>query len=175
MSILKFKIRLLNKNRAFGLIEVMIAATILALGLLGVASIQSRSINSTKEFTIRENAIKFINNIIGFIYVMNDDEFGTLFSSSNNNCLNNYCSRSDFLQNIFTQWKASIQNALPNGKGCFCVVPATANNTTVKIRAAIKWTNLSGVSKTEYVDNIFFIKNFTVNNANYCSSNICNF
>lgn len=144
---------------AFGLIEIMIASTLLSIGLLGAASIQSQSLNITTDSSLRETAIRMINQLSNFILTMentvDNPELQTMISASSTDtaCNNpNDCSPGNFYASLLAGWRSSVKLLL-NGQGCLCLNASTGPDINPSIRVAIQWINLSGAVRQEFIDN----------------------
>lgn len=157
----------LSKDRAFGLLEVMISAMILSISLLGIASIQSRVINITVEAGRTETAYRMLRQLSNTANSMRSSFLFNLVSTAPapaaSACYavppNITCTPGDFYQAMVQEWKLTVGQVFPMGAGCTCAVTGIANNKptasppTATLRFAIKWTALSGVVSTVYVDN----------------------
>lgn len=151
---------------AFGLLEVMISAMILSISLLGVASLQSRVMNVSIEASRKETAYRMLRQLINFA-VTADSSFLINFIStpatppatdicySNAPAISPSCPPDVFYQTMVREWKDMIAQVLPSGLGCSCVVNnnSTAMPASVTVRFAIKWTALSGLNSTAFMDN----------------------
>ena len=156
-----------RKITAFGLLEVMISAMILSISLLGVASLQSRVMNVSIEASRKETAYRMLRQIINFS-VTADPSFLIDFISTpgtppaTDTCyktsapaMSPLCTPDVFYQTMVREWKDIIAQILPAGLGCSCVVNnnSTAMPASVTVRFAVKWTALSGVTSTAFMDN----------------------
>ena len=140
---------------AFGLIEIMIAATLLSIGLLGAASIQSQSLNITMESSLKETASTMTNQLSDFIMNADNSELQKMISSVSSTevsstddtaCNNTACTSDNFYAVLLAGWRKSVNLLLPNGKVCLC---STSSST---IRIAIQWVNLSGADRQHFFD-----------------------
>ena len=156
------------KTRGFGLIEVMISAMVLSIALLGIASIQSRSMALMIETNRQEVAAGMRAQIYLFALRANQDGLVHNFaparwdSSIDGNSLdlcrvepNNFnddlgnCSPNQFYQNLVFQWQNNLSQILPSGRGCVCFDTrgvSSTNFSTTPIRIVINtgWVNLAG-------------------------------
>lgn len=148
----------------FGLIEVMIAASILAIGLLGAASIQSQSLNVTRDSGSQEISTRMLNGLSNFILIMQVSEIqsmllntstfsSTRILSTQCNFPSNCTTPSDLYASLFSGWRVAVNNLLPNGLGCVCHYTISANGITdTFIRVAVAWKNLSGADRQDSLD-----------------------
>lgn len=168
-----------KKSHGFGLIEVMIAASILTVSLLGVAAIQSRAINASNQASVRETAVRLLSQISTFIINMESNELSSLFSTATQDCIKYNstalsCTRNQLFTAITNNWKNNISRILPGGEGCFCIVGSTSSSapSIIFVRSAVRWTDLSGVRTTNAIDSKFF--GSAPSNANACPSSDAN-
>lgn len=61
---LSLKNRLLSEQTGFTLVEVLVAMVILAIGLLGVAGLQTRSLSGNQGALYRSQAVLYANDVI---------------------------------------------------------------------------------------------------------------
>lgn len=155
-----------RKITAFGLLEVMISAMILSISLLGVASLQSRVVNLSIEASRKETAYRMLRQLINFS-VTAEPAFLINFISTpgtppatstcyaNAPAINPSCTTDVFYQTMVREWKDIVAQIFPSGLGCSCVVNnnSTAMPASVTVRFAIKWTALSGITSTVFMDN----------------------
>lgn len=159
---------------AFGLIEVMIASSLLAIVLLSAASIQSQSLNLIRSSSLRATAINMINQLSNFILIMNNEEIENmsqlLLSMNIKNCASNTNIPNQLAQSIncvqpielyayvYRTWQNSVNtlfsihnvvNVNAQLGGLLCKVTINNNN---KLRIIIKWLSLSGKIESEYLD-----------------------
>lgn len=124
-----------HKQKGFGLIEVLVSMLILAVGLLGVAALQSQSIRFNHEAYLRTQATVLANDIIDRLRTNRataigsnsyDLAFADVPVASATLCETNPCSAGNIAAYDFTQWRANIASALPNGTGA--VTPDAISN-----------------------------------------------
>lgn len=115
-----------HKQKGLGLIEVLVSVLVLAVGLLGVAALQTQSIRFNHEAYLRTQATVLANDIADRMrtnraLAIGSNSYKLAFSdsptASASLCEANPCSAGDIAAYDFTQWRANIANALPNGKG----------------------------------------------------------
>lgn len=158
-------IKKVAKISAFSLIEVMIAALILSISLLGAASLQSKSLFTITEAGRQETATQMINQLITFALSTDQNSASNPVNlkfmvdpsisptnSAISSCYNSAgCSPQDFYIATVSEWQNLLSTLLPNGQGCTCLVPTvTPSNSpqAVTLRVAINWKNISGSINT---------------------------
>ena len=104
----------IKKQKAFTLLEVMVALVIFSIGLLGLAGLQSAG--------IKNNQISYSRTIAQqLVYDMADrirtnariDYTGIPIAGVNNDCVNNPCTSAELAEFDLFEWNQAIN--LPNG------------------------------------------------------------
>ncbi len=119
-----------GRNNGFSLIEVLVAMVVLAIGLLGLAGLQTASLKSNNSAYQRSQATILANemldrmraNRVGIQSNFYDDPYsgGT---PADPNCVANTtgtplgCSIQDMANYDVYYWETSLGNLLPNGQG----------------------------------------------------------
>jgi type IV pilus assembly protein PilV len=115
-----------HKQQGFGLIEVLVSMLILSIGLLGIAGLQAQSIRFNNEAYLRTQATVLAGDIVDRMRTNRTAAIGTdnykfaLNDSPTANvtaCETAACSAGNIAAYDFTQWRANIASALPNGLG----------------------------------------------------------
>jgi len=115
-----------QKQKGFGLVEVLVSILILAVGLLGIAGLQVQSLRFNNEAYLRTQATVLANDIIdrmrtnrtaaidtsSYNFALNDSPTASVTA-----CESNACSAGNIAEYDFAQWRANIASALPNGLG----------------------------------------------------------
>jgi len=129
---------MMNRNSGFTLIEVLIAALVLAVGLLGLAGLQAASIkNNLSAYKrsqatqlaydmadrIRANRNESINLTTGNVITASTYlTMAPASASAQANCTTvTGCSSAQMAQNDLFQWNAALTTALPGGTGTIAV------------------------------------------------------
>jgi type IV pilus assembly protein PilV len=113
----------LTKQGGITLIEVLIAMLILAVGLLGMASLQVRAVSDTSNSSSRSIAIFYANDMADRIRSNPAGEQGNLYNdetggSQKAGCLAvGGCGSSDMAAHDKWEWQQNVSNALPAGAG----------------------------------------------------------
>jgi len=115
-----------QKQQGFGLIEILVSMLILSVGLLGMAGLQVQSLRFNNEAYLRTQATVLASDIVdrmrtnrtaaidsdSYRFALNDSP-----TASATACETNACSAGNIAAYDFTQWRANIASALPNGLG----------------------------------------------------------
>jgi len=126
--------RNLLKNKGFSLIEIMITSFILALGLLGLAGMQSTAVKSNIEIQQRTLANSLVTDIVermqlnrlwlfeaGNSYAVNSllDETISLPSCVNSNGVFSNCTGEDIKNNDLYEWRKKFLGSETESNGTF--------------------------------------------------------
>ena len=118
----------------FSLIEVLVAALVLSIGLVGVAALQALSLQNNQSSFMRSQAT-------ALAYDLADRARANLSSATNNlynpatatlttSCLTTVgCSPQQLAQHDLAEWTAAVATALPMGTGFICL-DSTPNDGT---------------------------------------------
>lgn len=110
----------------FSLIEVLVAALVLSIGLVGVAALQALSLQNNQSAFMRSQAT-------ALAYDLADRARANLASANSNlynpatagikaNCKTTVgCSPQDLAQHDLAEWNAAVATALPMGTGFICL------------------------------------------------------
>lgn len=151
------------KNRSgFSLIEVMVASIILSISLLGVASLQSRSIYTVLESGRQETAYQMMGQLTNFALTADPQYIPYIVdqqipASNINDCYSAAgCDQPVFYKTLVKEWQNILSTMLPTGKGCTCVMPGFTpdKNGPITLRVAINWQTLSGSYATTVTDTL---------------------
>lgn len=123
-----------DKQQGFSLIEILVALIVLAVGLLGLASLQSVAIKSNQDADWSGQAQLLALEMADRIRANEEytacpnapeREFHT--DNYNNppalshNCAANACSPAEIAEDDMFEWRARIQQVLPGGAGMVCI------------------------------------------------------
>jgi len=109
----------------FSMVEVIIAFLVLAVGLLGVASMQKRGVESNQAAYLRSQAISMAQDLSGRIranteaYEANNYDDPTPQYTST--CLTTGCTATALARHDYFEWKALLASVLPAGVGVVCI------------------------------------------------------
>lgn len=136
-----------NKQRAFTLVEVMVAMVIFSIGLLGLAGLQSLGITNNQTAFNRTIAIqqaynmsdRMRDNKVG-VDAFNYDALGTITPGLVTNCLLAVCTAGQLATFDHFEWNTNNSTQLPQGRGSVTLVSRTPSNT--QLRVCIMWNEL---------------------------------
>lgn len=112
-----------SRQQGLTLIEILIAMLILAVGLLGMASLQVRAVQDTTNSSFRSVAIYYANDMADRIRANRDGEAANLYTSVNGGsqqsaCLTTAgCNSSAMATHDKWEWQQNLAAALPAGTG----------------------------------------------------------
>lgn len=130
----------------FTLIEVLIALVVLAIGMLGIASLLLNGLQSSRIAVLRTQAVVLAadmgdriraNRTAGAAYALTE---GTELASPGKACnAPGQCSATDVAALDLYAWQQSVLRALPGAQTAIAVVPVGALNSNV-YTISIRWT-----------------------------------
>jgi type IV pilus assembly protein PilV len=117
------------KQTGSSLVEVMVALFVLAIGLLGILAMQSKSMQYNQSAHVYSQAVYLANDIAERIrlnptasYIVGVDDEVT----ASTDCGNNACPSDALAQWDVQEWKAAVDKALPSGKAGIAAVAGVA-------------------------------------------------
>lgn len=137
----------MKKNNGFTLIEVLVAVVVLAVGLLGLAALQTTTLSNNQSAYFRSMATQFAYDISDR---MRSNEAGVTAGNynngaaadANNHCTTNNCSAAQMAGVDLLEWNTTLRQ-LPGGVGIVCL-DATPND-VVATAAAPACSNTGSV------------------------------
>lgn len=137
-----------TKETGSSLVEVMVALFVLAIGLLGILAMQSKSMQYNQSAHVYSQAVYLANDIAERIrmnptasYIVGEDEEVT----AGTDCGSNECPSAALAQWDVQEWKAAVARALPSGQA---EIAAVTGATAVKIEVSFDDSRSEG-SETE--------------------------
>jgi len=111
----------MNKNKGFTLIEVLIALIVVAIGVLGHAKMQAKSMSLVQQSFFAQTANTALLDLAQRIRSNSDLADNFVFSNlstgndvtSNKNCSTDTCTESEFVTAELAEWFDHLQNNLP--------------------------------------------------------------
>lgn len=115
-----------NQQAGFTLIEVLVSALILAIGLVGVAGLQAVSLKNNQSTFMRSQvtalAYDLADRMRANVPAANAGSYDPGVAALNGGCNSvSGCSRSELAAHDLAEWSAAISTYLPSGQGFVCV------------------------------------------------------
>lgn len=138
------------KQTGSSLVEVMVALFVLAIGLLGILAMQSKSMQFNQSAHVYSQAVYLANDIaerirnnagVAASYIVDADSEVTAAT----NCKSNPCTPANLAEWDVQEWKALVDKALPGGKAA---IQSVASGGAVKVEVSFDDSRSEG-SETE--------------------------
>ena len=118
-----------SKSRGFSLIEVIVAALVMGIGLYGVLSLQAVALQQNQKANLYSQASFFANDLADRMRAnkaaIASDQADYLVDGSNSvDCESNNCSAQNLADWDKFHWANNISESLPNGEGNVEIVDA---------------------------------------------------
>ena len=152
-------------QKGSSLIEVMIALFVMAIGLLGVLSLQANSIQVTKTASYYSQATILAHDMaesmlltqgaaeadetfdeVGLYYLGYDDA-----TPSDPGCILSACTPEQLVQWSLYKWRTNIQNALPGGEAEIAPDAETDSGAIISIRFHVGYDPVTGDPITDSI------------------------
>ena len=170
------------RQRGISLMESLIALVVLALGVMGLAGIQTRFLVDTRTSNYRAVAIGLIDDLNNRMLLNRNAALSnptpyalgwTDAATAAQNCVANQCTGAQLAQSDLNQWRAAVAAALPGAKASIFLSP----NDPRQVGIAIAWNANEG--KAADTDTAKYMSPFDVTdalNGVACPANsICHF
>lgn len=132
--------------RGFSMVEMMVALVVLAVGMLGVASLFATSLRSGSSAIARMQAVSLANDLADRIRSNRTAGAAYQAAAANNSCVGGAigattCVPADMAANDLYVWNQQITSAWPNGsaKGQVTVVGPVAGTNLSTYTIRISW------------------------------------
>ncbi len=107
------------------LIEILVSLLILAIGMLGMAGLQTVSLRNTQSAYQRTQAAILSNDIVERVRAnlqgVEDSSYDNAAGSINASCTSiSGCTPAQMAANDVAEWKQALAAALPEGEGTLC-------------------------------------------------------
>lgn len=133
----------------FTMIEVMVALVVLAVGLLGIAALLLKSLQSGRTATYRTQAVNLAADLADRIRSNRtaQEDYATLFADTPAAVAacdtTGGCSDADLAATDLLRWKETIADLLPEGQGQVVVTLPAAAGEPANYVVSIQWTEQS--------------------------------
>ncbi|SMF01292.1 type IV pilus assembly protein PilV [Alteromonadaceae bacterium Bs31] len=125
MSLIQQKIPTINSSSGFSLIEVLVSFLVLAAGLLGVASMQTKGVENSHGAYLRTQAVSMSQDMSSRIRGNSEGvdlgSYNSPKAASKASCLSTGCSAEEMAGHDFFEWETEVAQVLPQGEGIVCL------------------------------------------------------
>lgn len=133
------------RTRGFTMVEMMVALVVLAVGMLGVASLFATSLNSGSSAISRMQAVSLVSDLADRIRANPTANVAYQAAAANKNCVGGNvgavtCAPSDMAANDLYIWNQQIASAWPGGSGTGAVTVVDAGAGVFTYTIQISWT-----------------------------------
>lgn len=154
-----------SRQSGLSLIESLVALLVLALGVMGLAGVQTRILAESRTSNARAVAIGLIDDMTNRILLNRDAAIKGSYSSSwgatttTQDCLANNCTAAQLATSDLNLWRARVSDSLPGADANIFTSPNDAR----QIGIAIAWTANEGAAQD--ADTTTYGKPFAVTTA----------
>lgn len=137
-------------QRGFTIVEALVALVVLAVGMLGIASLYVTTLRASGSAASRMQAINLASDLGDRIRTNRGAEaaYAGAAAASGTTCLGNgvTCSAEQMAAHDLFVWQAAIQAALPGAPAGTVIVDADTNPTTYQIQ--VSWVEAGALTQT---------------------------
>jgi type IV pilus assembly protein PilV len=158
---LRQQLDLTNYQSGFTLIEVLVAIIVLAIGLLGLANLQTVSLHNDQSAYLRTQAIWLANDMADRMR-SNAQYYNTnpIPNKQQHDCLTNQCTSQEIAENDLFEWNAAISTVLPGGVGTINGVTINVVTTNGTIQVTTYTVNIQWSDPVQ--SNVIFSMSFQI-------------
>lgn len=120
------------RQSGFSMIEVLVALVIFAFGMLGLASLQSRTLTFGHQSLLRSQAVALTDDVLDRMRVDRKNAKTFNWNTGINDAASSI-SGSEIYKTELKSWKQAVEALLPEGKGAITVEP------TGSVTVILKW------------------------------------
>jgi type IV pilus assembly protein PilV len=158
MNIRSSTIRNLRRpaQAGFTMVEVLVALVVLAIGLLGIAGLLLKSLQSGRTATYRTQAINLAADLAdrirmnrtatnGYATLFGDVEVEVPACDGTGGCTDAELAATDL-----SRWKATLAQVLPNGQGQVVVTPPLGTGEPNNYVITVQWTEVGELAPVTF-------------------------
>jgi type IV pilus assembly protein PilV len=140
----------------FTMVEVLVALVVLSIGLLGIAALLLKSLQSGRTATYRTQAVNFAADLADRIRMNRTAQagYGTLFADvevEDANCdTTGGCSDAALASTDLSRWKARIAQLLPDGEGQVVVTAPLGAGEPSNYVITVRWAEVGEVDPVSF-------------------------
>lgn len=140
----------------FTMVEALVALIVLAIGLLGIAALLLKSLQSGRTATYRTQAVNLAADLADRIRANRTAgaAYATLFADvevGEPDCeTTGGCTAGELASTDLSRWKASLAQLLPNGQGQVAVVAPVAPGEPTNYTITVRWNEAGEVAPVTY-------------------------
>jgi type IV pilus assembly protein PilV len=131
-----------HKQTGVSMIESLVAILVLAIGVMGLAGLQARSLVETRLTNARANALLLANDLAERMRLNRDAALGAApytigwdVDPPEVNCIANSCTPAQLRDFDLREWRIQVRQLLPSGQA---QIEAPVNN---QVRVTFRWRN----------------------------------
>jgi type IV pilus assembly protein PilV len=138
------------------MVEVLVALVVLSIGLLGIAALLLKSLQSGRTATYRTQAVNLAADLADRIRMNRtaDAGYGTLFADVEipvGACdTTGGCTAADLASTDLFRWKARIAQLIPNGEGQVVVTAPTGAGEPTNYVITVRWAEVGEVAPVSF-------------------------
>lgn len=167
-------------QRGISLLESLIALVVLALGIMGLAGVQTRMLVETRTANYRAVAVGLIDDLNNRMLLNRNTALANGYAlawadgaTAAQDCMGNQCNGAQLAQSDLQQWRASLAAALPRGQASVFLSPNDPRQIGIAIAWAANESKAADADTTKY--NSPFTVTAAVNGVDCPANSICHF
>ncbi|HEX9706476.1 MAG TPA: type IV pilus modification protein PilV [Steroidobacteraceae bacterium] len=152
----RFRVLRRPGQAGFTMVEVLVALVVLAIGLLGIAALLLKSLQSGRTAVYRTQAVNLAADLADRIRMNRTAQaaYGTLFADAEVAIAacdtTGGCSDADLAATDLSRWKATIGQFLPNGQGQVVVTAPVGAGEPANYVVTVRWAEVGEVAPVTF-------------------------
>ncbi len=140
----------------FTMVEVLVALVVLSIGLLGIAGLLLKSLQSGRTATYRTQAVNLAADLADRIRMNRTatNGYGTLFADVEVGVPacdgTGGCSDVELASTDLSRWKATLAQVLPGGQGQVVVTPPVGTGEPSNYVITVQWTEVGELNAVTF-------------------------